>query len=325
MEILIHRDGKQLGPFSEDQVRKQLANGSLSSTDLAWHDGLAEWLPLSQVLTTDTDESQMAGAVEHFVTGAGVNQLAEPNDKFPVIGVIVFSAIPLCLVLGILYFLHLSFLWKAVIFAIIAVVVVRIAIWGARPRKVDIGSLVLENDLPGVEAMLKQSPELIRETNFFGATPLHVAAHEGKLEMVSLLIANGSEIDAKDKSDSTPLSEAVTQGHLEVAKLLLANKADVAMKGSCERTVLHAAVSENQKEIADLLLAHGADPNAQAKWGITPLSQAVSKNNREMVELLLARGGDPNTKTKDDTILKMAVGMGHTGIVELLRAHGASD
>lgn len=49
MQIHIARDGKQLGPFSLDEVNRQLAAGTLSLSDNAWYEGAAGWAPLSSV------------------------------------------------------------------------------------------------------------------------------------------------------------------------------------------------------------------------------------------------------------------------------------
>ena len=49
MLIHINKDGQQYGPYTIDQVNEYLAQGSLQTTDPAWHDGMAEWCPLSQI------------------------------------------------------------------------------------------------------------------------------------------------------------------------------------------------------------------------------------------------------------------------------------
>ena len=54
MQIYISRAGQQYGPFSMDQVHQALTNGSLVATDLAWHEGAANWVPLGQIVTTST-------------------------------------------------------------------------------------------------------------------------------------------------------------------------------------------------------------------------------------------------------------------------------
>lgn len=50
MEIYIARNGKQTGPFTEEQTRQMLSAGMLSRDDSAWTDGAADWQPLSLIL-----------------------------------------------------------------------------------------------------------------------------------------------------------------------------------------------------------------------------------------------------------------------------------
>jgi len=47
MHFYILRGGEQLGPFSPEEARQRLANGEFQLTDLAWAEGLADWVPLS--------------------------------------------------------------------------------------------------------------------------------------------------------------------------------------------------------------------------------------------------------------------------------------
>ena len=49
MQIHIARDGKQLGPFSLEEINRQLAAGALSLSDNAWYEGASGWAPLSTV------------------------------------------------------------------------------------------------------------------------------------------------------------------------------------------------------------------------------------------------------------------------------------
>jgi endonuclease YncB( thermonuclease family) len=48
MQIHIHKDGKNFGPYTLDQVRQYLKAGNFTGNDLACHDG-ANWIKLSQV------------------------------------------------------------------------------------------------------------------------------------------------------------------------------------------------------------------------------------------------------------------------------------
>jgi hypothetical protein len=49
MQIHIARDGKPMGPFSLEEVNRQLAAGTVSLSDQAWYEGAAGWAPLSTV------------------------------------------------------------------------------------------------------------------------------------------------------------------------------------------------------------------------------------------------------------------------------------
>ena len=50
MKIHINRKGQKMGPFPLDQVNLHLENGSLLPNDSAWHDGMADWVLLSDVI-----------------------------------------------------------------------------------------------------------------------------------------------------------------------------------------------------------------------------------------------------------------------------------
>jgi membrane protein YdbS with pleckstrin-like domain len=47
MDFLIHHDGREIGPYSESEVRSRLISGAIASSDLVWHEGAADWAPLS--------------------------------------------------------------------------------------------------------------------------------------------------------------------------------------------------------------------------------------------------------------------------------------
>lgn len=47
MEFLIHHNGREIGPYSESEVRSRLLSGTINSSDLAWHEAAPDWAPLS--------------------------------------------------------------------------------------------------------------------------------------------------------------------------------------------------------------------------------------------------------------------------------------
>jgi GYF domain 2 len=54
MDIYILRDGKEIGPFTEETTQTLLKQGSIREVDYAWHPGLPKWIPLTDVLNPAT-------------------------------------------------------------------------------------------------------------------------------------------------------------------------------------------------------------------------------------------------------------------------------
>jgi TM2 domain-containing membrane protein YozV len=59
MQLYITKGVQQIGPFSEEELRKQLDCGEAKYTDLAWHEGLSDWVTVVEILqdTLKPDET----------------------------------------------------------------------------------------------------------------------------------------------------------------------------------------------------------------------------------------------------------------------------
>lgn len=44
-------EGKQTGPFEEAEILRRIEDGTLTSNDLCWREGMADWRPISTVLS----------------------------------------------------------------------------------------------------------------------------------------------------------------------------------------------------------------------------------------------------------------------------------
>jgi hypothetical protein len=60
MQIYVHRNNQQLGPFTEAEVRAQLASGILSLQDHAWWQGQPGWTQLGQTILATTSGALLA-------------------------------------------------------------------------------------------------------------------------------------------------------------------------------------------------------------------------------------------------------------------------
>ncbi len=59
MEILIRLAGVQLGPYSVKQVRQYLVEGLVSSSDPSKHEGITDWIPVSELLANLPPEAEV--------------------------------------------------------------------------------------------------------------------------------------------------------------------------------------------------------------------------------------------------------------------------
>ena len=60
----------------------------------------------------------------------------------------------------------------------------------------------------------------LNETDYDGRTGLHLAASEGHLEAVKLLVQIGVHLNPKDRWGGTPLDDARRENHKSVASFL---------------------------------------------------------------------------------------------------------
>lgn len=144
---------------------------------------------------------------------------------------------------------------------------------------------MLASDLAGVRAIIKQRPKILFETDKNGYTILHLAATEDQIDIQTILVRAGANVNAKTKDGFTPLHMT---SEPEFAELLLRNGADVNSLGKDGETPLHSIAVEREKnDVFEVLLKFGANPKLKNKWGETALDLAKSRQDSEKVRLLL--------------------------------------
>ena len=166
-------------------------------------------------------------------------------------------------------------------------------------------------------------------------TPLIIAAHNGHLNSVKILLSYKADIEARGtlkigdevSEGCTPLWGAAAADHLDVVKLLLEQNADVDSKTSTGSTPLRVAAHEGHLDIVRCLVESGADVNARndCKQESTPLVtyyHGLFSGNRmlSVIDNYLIQ----QCKV-DCTALHDAVERGHLKIVSELLALGASQ
>jgi hypothetical protein len=90
-------------------------------------------------------------------------------------------------------------------------------------------------------------------------SPLHTAAGKGDIVKVKESLAQGADVNAKDRDGYTPLSWAVGSGRIDAVKFLIEQGADVNAKERDGWTPLLSAAKKGYFHIAQLLMEKGAD------------------------------------------------------------------
>ena len=175
-----------------------------------------------------------------------------------------------------------------------------------------------------VELLLDKGAD-VNVTNIYGYTPLIYAAKKGSRECVKLLLDKGADVNVGDNHWYTPLIYAAKKGSHECVKLFLDKGADVNARKCCGGdTPLAYAAGKGSHECVKLLLDKGADVNVSGRHGDTPLIYALDNDSHECVELLLDKGADVNvTNMYGDTPLIYAAKKGCHECVKLLLDKGA--
>ena len=155
------------------------------------------------------------------------------------------------------------------------------------------------------------------------------------------LIEVGAEVNARNRVDESALSVAIARGSMEVVRLLLAQGTDITHGDLLH----HAAKRENQSEGAEIveeLVKRGVDVDAcrynnplAYKWkGLsmlrTPLYIACFERNIPVAQALLQHGADPcrkvlNAGLAPPTPLDRALETKDQSLIDLLRAYNGRD
>ncbi|WP_264376167.1 ankyrin repeat domain-containing protein [Wolbachia endosymbiont (group B) of Sphaerophoria taeniata] len=131
-------------------------------------------------------------------------------------------------------------------------------------------------------------------------TPLHHAALNDRVGTVEVLLKEGAKVDSVDQYEMTALHNAAENGHKKIVGILIENKADNIDAKNCNgSTALYCAALNNHANIVNALIKAGADVNEKDISGWTALHCAASNGHVDTVEALIKEGANVNAVDKN--------------------------
>ncbi|KAJ3584641.1 hypothetical protein NHX12_015136 [Muraenolepis orangiensis] len=157
-------------------------------------------------------------------------------------------------------------------------------------RDGDVGalySLLLHPTTTTTGGGVNHQEDLTTEDSCCEWTPIHWAAHFGKLECVVHLVRVGCDVNAATtRLAHTPVHTATFGGHPECVLWLLQAGADVNRQDYVGESPIHKAARAGSIECVRTLLIHGATPDLRSSSGLTAADLAYAQGFWDCFQLL---------------------------------------
>ena len=142
------------------------------------------------------------------------------------------------------------------------------------------------------------------------------AVRKGDIEKVKTFLAEGIDVNAKNRYGATALSFAADKGNVEIGKLLIEKGADINVKDTFyNSTPLGWSIYNKHQEFVKMLLSKGAT-GAEGE-----ISGAIFNEDPEMVKVILDNAKIPPENLTE--ALQAAMQTKNQPIIDLLTAAGA--
>ncbi|KAE8728006.1 putative E3 ubiquitin-protein ligase XBOS31 [Hibiscus syriacus] len=165
-------------------------------------------------------------------------------------------------------------------------------------------SAVKVGDIETVESLLKREPNLLyHKTVYERHSALHIAAANGQIEILDMLLEKSVNPDVLNRHKQTPLTLAAMHGKISCVERLIEAGANILMFDSLHgRTCLHYAAYYGHFDCLQAILSSAQSSPVAFSWGYarfvnirdargaTPLHLAARKRRSDCVDILLDNG-----------------------------------
>lgn len=141
-----------------------------------------------------------------------------------------------------------------------------------------------------VQLMIEHKEDVIEEMSTQGFTPLGIASHFGKEDIVRLLLTHSADPNVSSQNGYSvyPIHSALANNYSNIAKMLIEAGAEVNALQHGSLSPLHLAAQHGNIDLIILLLENGADINTMTTTGYSASDLASNKGFHEIAEILKA-------------------------------------
>jgi uncharacterized protein len=178
---------------------------------------------------------------------------------------------------------------KNLIIGIIATIVVAAAsvfLWNQRSEILhyQLMAAASNGDVGMLSNLVNQGIDVNRRFGGDGETALHRASAYGRTNAAQFLLTHGADPNINDATGLTPLLSASYHGYLDIVSMLIDRGANInAPEKDGMFTPLHEATMKGHTKIVEFLLAHGANPMAKTKDGRTAFDWARAEGREDVL------------------------------------------
>ena len=185
-----------------------------------------------------------------------------------------------------------------------------------------------QGDVEMLKLLIKSNPESLDRPGPGGLTALGCAAKHNHKAAVMLLLDEGA------RDTATAAIQAAAAGHLDLLKAICERGVSARVRDKHRKTLLiHAAIVGHAEMVRYLIDEKKLDVNATGRFGDTALHAAAENGHVAVLRLLCASGTDLDAKTSfrnrqklsnSITALMMAARIGRVDCVQALLTAGAA-